>query len=171
MRNTNYSPLSELRNNDGIINPVIFTKTRANCHHAFHAYCTHTTLEYKLFYLHLLRHPNPHHTLNHLKRNRRIKKILKFVTLDTMITERIYLTIISRARMGSEPIAREAEGRMGFDSKKRGHEGKRNNCFRKIQLVGQKYREKTTLGSKTRFSRHCFGFQSRCFSLLVGYNI
>ena len=23
----------------------------------------------------------------------------------------------------------------------RGHEGERNNCFRKIQLVGQKYRE------------------------------
>ena len=26
----------------------------------------------------------------------------------------------------------------------RGHEGKRNNCFSKIQLVGQKYRDKTT---------------------------
>ena len=25
----------------------------------------------------------------------------------------------------------------------RGHEGKRNNCFSKIQLVGQKYRDKT----------------------------
>ena len=43
--------------------------------------------------------------------------------------------------------------------------------FSKIQLVGQKYREKATLASKTRFSRHCFGFQSRRFSLLVGYNI
>ena len=43
--------------------------------------------------------------------------------------------------------------------------------FSKIQLVGQKYREKATLASKTRFSRHCFGFQSRGFSLLVGYNI
>ena len=37
-----------------------------------------------------------------------------------------YLTIIPRARMGSESIA---------------HEGERNNCFSKIQLVGQKYRE------------------------------
>ena len=37
--------------------------------------------------------------------------------------------------------------------------------------MGQKYREKTTLASKTRFSCHCFGFQSRHFSLLVGYNI
>ena len=43
--------------------------------------------------------------------------------------------------------------------------------FRKIQLVGKKYRDKTTLAGKTRFSRHCFGFQSRRFSLLVGYNI
>ena len=40
------------------------------------------------------------------------------------------------------------------------HEDKRNNCFNKIQLVGQKYRDKTTLDRKTRFSRHCFGFQS-----------
>jgi len=43
--------------------------------------------------------------------------------------------------------------------------------FSKIHLVGQKYRDKTTLASKTRFSRHCFDFQSRRFSLLVGYNI
>jgi len=51
------------------------------------------------------------------------------------------------------------------------HKGDRDNCFSKIQLVGQKYRYKTTLASKTRFSRHCLGFQSRRFSLLVGYNI
>ena len=68
----------------------------------------------------------------------------------------VYLTIIPWARMGSESIA---------------HEGERNNCFSKIQLVGKQYRDKTTLASKTRFSRHCFGFQSRRFSLLVGYNI
>ena len=53
----------------------------------------------------------------------------------------------------------------------RGHEGERNNCFIKILLVGQKYRDKTTLASKTWFSRHCFGFQSRRSSLIVGYNI
>ena len=29
----------------------------------------------------------------------------------------------------------------------RGHEGERNNCFSKIQLVGQKYRDQTTLAS------------------------
>ena len=71
--------------------------------------------------------------------------------------------------MGSELIAHEAEGRMDYWL--RGHEGERNSCFSKIQLVGQKYRDKTTLASKTRFSRHCFGFQSWRFSLLVGYNI
>ena len=63
----------------------------------------------------------------------------------------------------------EAEGRMSFSL--RGHDRERNNCFRKIQLVSQKYRDKTTLASITRFSRHCIGFQSRRFSLLVGYNI
>ena len=57
--------------------------------------------------------------------------------------------------MGSESIADEAE----------------NNCFSKIQLAGQKYQDKTTLNSKTRFSRHCFGFQRWRFSPLVGYNI
>ena len=64
----------------------------------------------------------------------------------------------------------KAEGLMGYWF--RGHEGERNNCFSKIQLVGQKYRDKTTLASKTgKTSRHCFGFQSRRFSLVVGYNI
>ena len=37
--------------------------------------------------------------------------------------------------------------------------------------TSQKYRDKTTLASKTGFSRHCFGFQSRSFTLLVDYNI
>ena len=46
-----------------------------------------------------------------------------------------------------------------------GHEGERNNCFSKIQLVCQKYRDKTT------FASYCFGFQTRRFSLLVGNNI
>ena len=41
-----------------------------------------------------------------------------------------YLTIIPRTRMGSESIA---------------HEGESNNkFFSKIQLVGKKYRDKTT---------------------------
>ena len=46
-----------------------------------------------------------------------------------------YLTII-RAPTGYESIAHEAEGRMDYWL--RGHEGERNNCFSKIQLVGQK---------------------------------
>ena len=56
-----------------------------------------------------------------------------------------FLIILPRARIGSESIAHEAEGRMGYWL--RGHEGKRSNCFSKIQLVGQKYRDKTTLAS------------------------
>ena len=53
--------------------------------------------------------------------------------------------------MGSDSITHEAEGRMGY--RLRGHEGETNNCFSKIQLVGKKYRDETTLASKTRFSR------------------
>ena len=56
-----------------------------------------------------------------------------------------YLTIIPWAQMGSESIAQEAEGQMGYWL--RGHEVERNNCFSKIQLAGQKYRDKTTLAS------------------------
>ena len=48
----------------------------------------------------------------------------------------VYLTIIPRAQMGYESIAHEAEARMGYWL--RGHEGERNNCFSKIQVVGQK---------------------------------
>ena len=57
----------------------------------------------------------------------------------------VYLTVIPRVQMGSESIAHEAKGRIGYWL--RGHEGERNNCFIKIQLVGQKYRDKTTLAS------------------------
>ena len=47
--------------------------------------------------------------------------------------------------MGSESIADEAEGRMSYWLG--GHEGERNISFSKIQLVGQKCRDKTTLAS------------------------
>ena len=47
--------------------------------------------------------------------------------------------------MGSESIAHEAEGQMGYWL--RGHEGERNSCLSKIQPVCQKYRGKTTLAS------------------------
>ena len=46
-----------------------------------------------------------------------------------------YLTIIPRTRIGL----------MGYWL--RGQEGERNNCFSNIQLVSQKYRDKTTLAS------------------------
>ena len=45
--------------------------------------------------------------------------------------------------MASETIAHEAEGQMGY--RLRGHEGERNYFFSKIQLAGQKYRDKTGL--------------------------
>ena len=51
----------------------------------------------------------------------------------------LLLTIIPRAQMGSESIAHEVAGQMGYWLRR--HEGERNNCFSKIQLVGQKYRE------------------------------
>ena len=44
--------------------------------------------------------------------------------------------------MDSESKAHEAAGRMGYYL--RGHEGERKNCFSKIQVVGQKYWDKTT---------------------------
>ena len=34
--------------------------------------------------------------------------------MPTKISKKLYLTIIPRARMGSESIAHEAEGRMGY---------------------------------------------------------
>ena len=57
-------------------------------------------------------------------------------TENNMEWEKNYLTIIPLALMGSESIAHEAEGRMVYWL--RAHEGERNNCFSKIQLVGQK---------------------------------
>ena len=45
--------------------------------------------------------------------------------------------------MGSEPIAHDAEGWMSYWL--RGHDGKRNNCFSKVQLAGEEYGDKTTL--------------------------
>jgi len=45
--------------------------------------------------------------------------------------------------MGCESKTHKAKSQMGYWL--RGHEGERNNCFSEIQLVGQKYRDKTTL--------------------------
>ena len=54
--------------------------------------------------------------------------------------------------MGSESIAHSGHSAFGFMGFW-GHEGKRNNCFSKIQLVGQKYRDKTTLASFQALAR------------------
>ena len=74
--------------------------------------------------------------------------------------------------MGSESIAHEAEGRMGYWL--RGHEGERNNCFSKIQLVGQKNIETKHLSLvKARFSSFLAAKTLQMWhalSLLVGYN-
>ena len=50
---------------------------------------------------------------------------------------------------GSMSVAHEAEGQMSYWL--RGHEGERNNCFSKVQLAGEKYRDKTTLASAIVF--------------------
>ena len=50
--------------------------------------------------------------------------------------------------MGYESIAHEAEGRMGYWLI--GYEGERNNCFSKIQQVGQKNIETKQLNQSER---------------------
>ena len=71
--------------------------------------------------------------------------------------------------MGSESIAHEAEGRMGYWL--RGHDGERNNCFSKIQLVGQKILRQNNF-SKLKLDFNPFlPPKSRRFALLLGYNI
>ena len=68
--------------------------------------------------------------------------------------------------MGSESIACEAEGRIGYWL--RGHEGERNNRFSKTQLVGQ------NIENRKKFSYLKLDFnpfslpKSVRFSLLVG---
>ena len=77
--------------------------------------------------------------------------------------------------MGYESIAHKAEGRMGYWP--RGDEGERNNCFSKIQLVGQKNIETKHLSrvkagntvNPFLLTKH-YKYGAR-FSRLVGYNI
>ena len=74
--------------------------------------------------------------------------------------------------MGSESIAHEAEGRMGYWLK--GHEGERNNCFSKIQLVGQKNLETKHLSQVKARLKSFLPLKQKYdarFSLLMGYNI
>ena len=75
--------------------------------------------------------------------------------------------------MGYESIPHEAEDRMGYWL--RGHEGERNNCFRKIQLVGPKnIKTKRLLQVKARLQSSLTAKTLqiwRRFSLLVDYKI
>ena len=75
--------------------------------------------------------------------------------------------------MGSGSIVHEAEGRMGYWL--RGHEDEKNNCFSKIQLVGQKisrlniFREwKLDINP---FYRQNITNMADAFRSLVGYSI
>ena len=65
-----------------------------------------------------------------------------YVSLRVQLWRAIWQLFIG---MGSESIAHEAEDRMGYrligHDRLIGHEGERNNCFSKIQPVGEKYRE------------------------------
>ena len=75
--------------------------------------------------------------------------------------------------MGYESIAHEAEVLMGYWF--RGYEGEINNCFSKIQLVGQKNIETKHLSQvkarhQSYFTAKHYKHDGR-FSLLVGYNI
>ena len=75
--------------------------------------------------------------------------------------------------MGYESIAHEAEGQMGYLL--RGREGERNNCFSKIQLVGQiniktKHLSQVKAGLQSSFTAKTLQIWRR-FSLPAGYNI
>ena len=65
--------------------------------------------------------------------------LLAYVFFSFFFSLVLWLRICVEVDVDSSPIAHEAEGLMGYGL--RGHEGERNNCFTKIQLVGQKYRE------------------------------
>ena len=82
---------------------------------------------------------------------------------------RIYLTIIPQVRMDYESIAHEAEGRMGYWLVV--YEGERNNCFSKIQLVGQKNIETKHFSQVKAGHQSFFAAKTLQISLLVGYNI
>ena len=71
--------------------------------------------------------------------------------------------------MGYESIAHEAEGRMGYWLI--GYEGERNNCFSKIQLVGQKNIETKHLAQVKAGHQSFFAAKTLQISLLVCYNI
>ena len=78
----------------------------------------------------------PHYPVNHFFNSRFPKLNLPVFNGDPLE----WLSFWDSFNLGvnSKPVLLE-EGRIGYWL--RGHEGERNNCFSKIQLVGQKYRE------------------------------
>ena len=70
--------------------------------------------------------------------------------------------------MGSELIAHEAEGGIGYWL--RGYKSYRNNSFSKIRLLGQKNIETNHL-ALVKARLQSFYKYGGGFSLLVGYNI
>ena len=86
----------------------------------------------------------------------------RFFLADPEIIYNVYkvfiIIIIPQAWVGSESIAHE----IGYWL--RGHKGERNNyCFSKIQLVGQKYQDKTISASKMQFSASDLVFKPSAF--------
>ena len=77
----------------------------------------------------------------------RLKKYFAgFETWPTILSVTETLRIISNYSSSPNGLCvNSPKGRMGYWL--RGHEGERNNCFSKIQLVGQKSRDKKTLAS------------------------
>ena len=63
--------------------------------------------------------------------------------------------------MGSKSIAHEAEGQISYWL--RGHEGERNNCFSKIQLVGKNIEIKQLLLAKRDSATIIFVFKAIAF--------
>ena len=58
---------------------------------------------------------------------------------------------------------------MGYESI--AHEGERNSCFSKIQIVGQKYRDKTTLANKLDSAALVFKASAFCYKWAITYSL
>ena len=79
----------------------------------------------------------------------------------------VYLTIIPRARMGSEPVRPKAEWAINSEAMR----ARGIIVFSKIQLVGQKCRDKTTFSWLKLDVNPFLPTKIRRSSLLVRYNI
>ena len=64
--------------------------------------------------------------------------------IEQLTRRRIFLFLEPERVLSSKSIAMRPSASWAIDLELRGHEAKRNNCFSKMQLVGQKYRDQTT---------------------------